>query len=352
MRLAQKAQGLTNPNPLVGCVIVKNGKIVAEGFHKRCGMPHAEAEAIKKAGDRVKGATLYVNLEPCSHYGRTPPCTRAIINAGIKEVYAAMLDPNPLNNGRGIEELRRRGIKVKVGILEEEAKRLNEVFIKFITRRMPFVTVKVAQSLDGKIATPNGESKWISSEKSREYAKKLRAEVDAVLVGVNTVIKDNPLLNPESETKQKSFYKIVLDPRLRTPIKARIFSKESIGKAILATTRYAPELSIDLHAKKAEVLICKERNRQIDLRDLMTRLAQKEIAHLLIEGGGETIASAIKAKIVDRVLFFIAPKIIGGREAVTAVEGDGVNRLAKATRISDAKVRRIGEDALIEGYIK
>lgn len=350
LRLAQRGRGLVNPNPMVGCIIVKDGKIAGQGFHKKAGLPHAEIEALEKAQDKAQGASLYVNLEPCSHYGRTPPCTKAIIKAGIKKIYVAMFDPNPLNNGKGIDELRRNGIEVKVGILEEEAKRLNEVFIKFITEKVPFVTVKVAETLDGKIATKTGESKWISSEKSREYAKKLRAEVDAILVGVNTIIKDNSLLNPKSETK-KPFYKIILDSRLRTPINARIFSKESVSEIILATTKYASKLKIDLFSKKAEVLICKDKNKQVDLRDLMKKLARREISHILIEGGGQTIASALEAKIVDRVLFFIAPKIIGGRESPTSVEGEGIKNLKDAIKIKDTGIRRLDEDLLIEGYL-
>jgi len=350
LRLAGKARGMTNPNPMVGCVIVKEGKIVGQGFHKRAGLAHAEVEALDRAEDKAKGATLYVNLEPCNHYGRTPPCTKAIMEAGIKEVYAAMLDPNPLNNGKGVKELIKKGIKIKVGTLDNEAKKLNEVFIKFITRKIPFVTVKVAETLDGKIATKTGESKWISSEKSREYVKKLRAEVDAVLVGVNTVIKDDPLLNAKRKAQSaKLYYKIILDSRLKIPPQARIFSKKSIGKVILATTKYAARSRVNLFSRKAEVLICKGRNKQVDLRDLMRKLAQKEISHVLIEGGGETIASALGAKIVDRVLFFIAPKIIGGRNAVTSVEGEGNKRLSDVMKLGKIKISKSGEDILIEG---
>jgi diaminohydroxyphosphoribosylaminopyrimidine deaminase/5-amino-6-(5-phosphoribosylamino)uracil reductase len=355
IKLAKKGRGSTNPNPMVGSVIVKNDKILATGFHKRAGLPHAEIAALNRAGERARGAILYVNLEPCRHYGRTSPCTKTIIQAGIKEVYCAMPDPNPLNNGKGIEELRKNGVRVKVGILEEESRKLNEVFIKFITQRMPFVTVKVAQSLDGKITTRTGESKWISSKNSRLLGKRLRSEVDAIVVGVDTIIKDNPLLNRKPLTANrkphKIYYKIILDSKLRISPKARIFSKESLGKVILATTKYAPRSKVDLFSRKAEVLICQDRNKQVDLRDLMKKLAQKEISHVLIEGGGESIASALEAKIADKILFFISPKIIGGRDAVTSVEGEGIERLSRAIRIKDAKVRRIGEDVLVEGYL-
>lgn len=352
LKLANKAKGFTNPNPLVGCVIVKEGKIVGKGFHKRCGLPHAEIEALKEAKGKAKGASLYVNLEPCAHYGRTPPCTEAIIKAGIKKVYTAMLDPNPLNNGKGVRELRKNGIEVNVGMLEEEARRLNEVFVKYITQKIPFVTVKVAQSLDGKIATHTGESQWITSEKARAFAKKLRNEVDAIMVGVNTLIKDNPLLNAEYKIQEtKQYYKIILDSYLTTPLKARVFSPLSRGKVIIATTRYAPRTRIRLFQEKAEVLIIRDRQGRVDLRCLMKELAKKEIAHVLIEGGGETIASALEEDIVDRFFFFISPKIIAGRNAITSVEGEGIKRLSQARRLKEVKIKRIGEDILISGYL-
>ncbi|MCM8765761.1 MAG: bifunctional diaminohydroxyphosphoribosylaminopyrimidine deaminase/5-amino-6-(5-phosphoribosylamino)uracil reductase RibD [Candidatus Omnitrophica bacterium] len=353
LSLAKKAKGFTNPNPMVGCVIVKEGEIVGKGFHKRAGLPHAEIEALRKAKEKAKGAFLYVNLEPCSHYGRTPPCTKAIISAGIKKVFTAMIDPNPLNNGKGIRELEEHGIEVEVGILEEEAKKVNEVFIKYITQKIPFITVKVAQTLDGKIATRTGESQWITSEKSREFAKRLRAEVDAVMVGLNTVREDDPLLNPNFRFQNsKLYYKIILDSKLRIPLEARIFSQDSIGKVIIATTKYAPKRRISQLQKKAEVLIVREKRGKVDLRELMKELARREIAHVLIEGGGETIASALEAKLVDRVYFFISPRIIGGREAITSVEGEGVEKLSKAIQLKEIEIKRIGEEILISGYLK
>ncbi len=368
-KLAVKGRGVTNPNPMVGAIVVKNGRIIGKGFHRMSGLPHAEVEAIKEAGDKAKGASLYVNLEPCRHYGRTPPCTQAIIKSGIREVFAAMLDPNPLNNGKGIEELRRNRIKIKIGILGDEARILNEVFIKFITEKMPFVVVKAAQSLDGKIATAKGESKWISSEKSRRFVKKIRSEFDAILVGVNTIIKDNPLLNVERKTVQtefsslvrscsgqtkeeKQYCKIVLDSKLRIPQDAKIFSPDSHGKVILATTKFAPRSKIDLFKKQAEVLIVRDKEKKVSLRHLMKELARRGISHLLIEGGGEVIASALEARVVDKILYFIAPRIIGGKRAITSAEGSGANMLKDAPRVKDMKVRWIGEDLLIEGYLQ
>ncbi|MCM8778256.1 MAG: bifunctional diaminohydroxyphosphoribosylaminopyrimidine deaminase/5-amino-6-(5-phosphoribosylamino)uracil reductase RibD [Candidatus Omnitrophica bacterium] len=350
LKLAQKAKGFTNPNPLVGCVIVREGKIVGRGFHKRAGLAHAEIEAIEQAGEKTRGASLYVNLEPCSHYGRTPPCTKAIIKAGIKKVYASILDPNPLNNGRGVKELRKKGIEVELGILEEEAKKLNEVFLKYITQKIPFVTVKVAQSLDGKIATRTGESRWITSEKARDLVKELRNEVDAVMVGVNTVIKDNPLLNPKI-LKSKTYYKIILDSKLRIPLKAKMFSDESVGRIIIATTKYASKKKMEKLKGKAEVLVVRDKNRKVDLNALMRELGKREISHILIEGGGETIASALEEKLVDKIYFFISPKLIGGRETITSVEGRGIARLREAYLLKNIEIRRIGEDILIGGYL-
>ncbi|MCM8784075.1 MAG: bifunctional diaminohydroxyphosphoribosylaminopyrimidine deaminase/5-amino-6-(5-phosphoribosylamino)uracil reductase RibD [Candidatus Omnitrophica bacterium] len=352
-KLALKSKGLTSPNPLVGCVIVKEGRILGKGFHKRAGFPHAEIEALREAGGRAKGAVLYVNLEPCCHYGRTPPCTKAIISAGIKKVYTAMVDPNPLNNGKGIKELREKGIEVEVGILEDEARKINEVFVKYITQRIPFIIVKVAQSLDGKITTKTGESKWITSEKARTFAKELRNEVDAVVVGVNTIIKDNPLLNPAFKTlNSKVYYKIILDSRLRMPLKARVLSEKSIGKLIIATTKYAPKRRMQEFKNRAEVIVVNDKDGRVDLKTLARKLFEKEIAHVLVEGGGETIASFLEGKLVDKIYFFISPKIIGGREAITSVEGEGVEKLNKAILLKNTAIKRIGDDFLISGYIK
>lgn len=358
LRLAKKGRGQTNPNPMVGAVIVKNNKVAGYGYHKRAGLDHAEVVAIKKAGPKAKGATLYVNLEPCDHFGRTPPCTEAIIKSGIKKVIAAMKDPNPINNGRGLKRLKEAGIGVISGILEQEAAQLNEVFVKYIKTGTPFVIVKVAQSLDGKIATRAGDSKWISSEDSRILVHRLRKQVDAIMVGANTIIKDNPLLTSrgldcrpktkDQRPKDRQPLKVVVDHKLRIPYYSRIFSKDSPGKVIIATTKKAPKNKIKNFAElNCEILILKEKNKRMDLRHLMKELGKRKITSIMAEGGGELIGSLVEARLVDRFLFFIAPKIIGGRDAITSVEGRGVDRVSKALSLKNTQYKTIGRDLLI-----
>lgn len=353
LELAEKARGRTSPNPMVGAIIVKNNRIVALGYHKRAGLEHAEAAALKKAGRAAKGATLYVNLEPCDHYGRTPPCTEAIIKSGIKKVVAAMADPNPVNKGRGFKRLKKAGIRVVSGILKKEAARLNEFFIKYITTGRPFVIVKVAQSVDGKIATRTGESKWISSEESRQLVHKLRSQVDAIMVGANTVIKDDPLLTARvrgsgARVAGKQPVKIVVDPELRVPPKSKIFSKKSPAKVLIAAGKKTPKDKIkNFFPPNCEILILDEKNRRVDLNRLMGELGKKEITSVMAEGGGELIGGLVEARLVDRFLFFVAPKIIGGRHAVTSVEGQGAASVDKALKLKKVEYKTIGKDLLI-----
>lgn len=353
LELAEKGRGLTSPNPCVGAVVVKDGRIIGKGYHKKAGGPHAEIYALRQAGRRAKGATLYVSLEPCRHYGRTPPCTDTIISSKVKRVVAAMKDPNPLNNGKGLMILKRNGIRVKVGILEDEVRRLNETFVKYITTKIPFVTVKSAQSLDGKIATRSGDSKWITCECSRKFTHRIRSQADAILVGVETILKDNPLLSVRPKNKNlKQPAKIILDSRLRTPVVARIFSKDSPGEVIIATTKVASKnRQRALKKKGAEILVIKSKDKKVDIKSLLRILARKEFAHILIEGGGEVIASAFEANVVDKALFFIAPKIIGGKQSPTSVEGIGINRISQAIRLRDIRLERICDDFLVEGYV-
>jgi diaminohydroxyphosphoribosylaminopyrimidine deaminase/5-amino-6-(5-phosphoribosylamino)uracil reductase len=352
--LAKRGLGTTNPNPMVGAVVVRNGRVVTKAYHRRAGALHAEALALRMAGKHAKGGTLYVNLEPCAHLGRTPPCTGAIIKSKIKKVFCAMKDPNPLNNGRGIATLRKNNIAVSVGLLQEEAQRLNEVFVKYITEKIPFVTLKMAASLDGKIATRKKDSKWISSEISRGYVHRLRRDVDAILVGVNTIIEDNPVL---TSRQRRSPIKVVLDPDLKVPEGAKIFSKESPRLSIVAIQKKTlrkkgiVEKVKRLNKKGVLVISCAGKAGKINLKMLLKELAELEIAHLLVEGGGETAASFLEEGLVDRVLFFIAPKIIGGKDAISAVGGIGVDRVDKAIRLRHAEVARIGEDILIKGYV-
>ena len=354
LELAKSGLGNTSPNPAVGAVIVKNNRIVGQGYHKKAGGPHAEIFALRQARGKTKGATLYVTLEPCSHFGKTPPCTKEIIESRIKNIFVSMVDPNPLNNGRGIRELRNKGIKVKVGLLRDEAEKLNEAFIKLVTKKTPLVTVKIAQSLDGKIATYTGNSKWISGAKSRNYVQRLRAQNDAIMVGINTVLKDNPRLTYRGPILRKNRpIKIVLDPYLKIPLEAKILSESLTIPTIIATSRKAPLTKVKILEDMGIIVMKIEgKNSLISLKSLMKKLAQLEITSLLIEGGGETIASAFQEKIVDKVLFFLAPKIIGGRTAITSCEGEGIDRINKAIKLEKMEVKRIGQDLLIEAQVK
>lgn len=347
--LALKAKGDTFPNPLVGAVVVKNGKIAGEGYHKKCGGVHAEVTAIEKASALARGATLYVTLEPCAHYGRTAPCIDKILEAGIRKVVVGMIDPNPLNNGKGIKLLKERGIKVEVGVLEDKLRKINEPFIKYITKRMPFVTVKVGQSLDGKISTKNGDSKWITSDKAREFSHKFRRYYDAIMVGVNTIIRDNPYLT--SMNSLRPLTRIIVDSHLSTPANSNIFQKPNpiIIATLKATTGQVTE-NRELLSQKAKILEVKENNGQINLYDLLKKLAHLEISNILVEGGGSLIGSLFDSGMVDKILFFIAPKIIGGKDSISSVMGRGVSRIDRAIRLRDVKIKKIGDDLLVEGY--
>ncbi|MBN2517554.1 MAG: bifunctional diaminohydroxyphosphoribosylaminopyrimidine deaminase/5-amino-6-(5-phosphoribosylamino)uracil reductase RibD [Candidatus Altiarchaeota archaeon] len=352
LELAEKGVGDTSPNPAVGCVIVKGDKIVGQGYHEKAGLPHAEVNALKEAGENANGATLYVTLEPCAHYGRTPPCTEAIKLAGVKKVVAAVIDPNPLVSGRGVAELVNSGIKVKTGILEEEARRINESYAKFITTKMPFVIAKAGMSIDGKIATRTGESRWITGEEAREYVHGLRSRVDAIVVGLGTVLKDDPELTARpAGGKGKNPKRVVVDTELRISKKSRVLDKEA--GTIIATTKKASKSRIDeFEGIGIKVIVVGEKDGGVDLKELVTELGKMEVTSLLIEGGGEVHASALKAGIVDKVLFFIAPKIIGGRDSVNVVGGQGIDSLKDAIKIADSKITKMGDDYLFEGYIK
>ena len=354
LRLAEKGRGTTSPNPMVGAIFVRDDKIIAKGFHKKAGNPHAEIVAINNAKESLKGSTLYINLEPCTHFGKTPPCAPEIVKTGISRAVISMVDPNPLISGKGIKYLQDHNIPVTVGILEEEAKRLNEAFIKFITQKIPFVTLKVATSLDGKIATYKKESKWITSEASRLLVHRLRWEVDAVVVGVNTVIADDPELNVRIRGREENNpIRIILDSSLRIPLGSKIVKNAKDKKSWVAT-RLPPN---DKKVKRlkdlgVKVICLPSKEDKIDLLALMKELTKYDIVHLMIEGGGKVNAAALEAGIVDKVLFFIAPIIIGGENAITAVRGKGVSSVEDAFKLKDVKMRRIGRDFLIEGYIK
>lgn len=355
LALARSQMGKTSPDPMVGALVVKGSRIISRGYHAEQSTPHAEAFAIKKAGSRAKGSTLYLNLEPCCHYGYNPPCTHAIIKSGIKRVVAAMKDPNPFVNGKGFAQLRDAGIKVKVGVLEEEAKELNEAFIKYITTNMPFVMLKSAMSLDGKIATVTKESKYITGLPARQHVHMLRVYVDAVMVGVNTVKIDDPALTvrdvgDENITKRNP-KKIVLDTKAEIPLGSKILKNEP-GKAIIVVGENASNKKLEKIRKTgASVLRAATKGGRIDLQKLMAELAEDKIMSIMIEAGGTLAASALKEGIVDKVLFFIAPRIIGGKAAPTPVAGAGFKKLSQAVNLKSARVRMLGRDVLIEGYI-
>jgi diaminohydroxyphosphoribosylaminopyrimidine deaminase/5-amino-6-(5-phosphoribosylamino)uracil reductase len=355
LALARSQMGKTSPDPMVGALVVKGGRIISRGYHAEQSTPHAEAFAIQKAGERAKGATLYLNLEPCCHYGYNPPCTHAIIKAGIKSVVAAMQDPNPLVNGKGFAQLRDAGIKVKVGVLEEEAMELNEAFAKYITTNLPFVILKSAMSLDGKIATVTKESKYITGLPARQYVHKLRVYVDAVMVGVNTVKIDDPELTVrdvgDEKIAKRNPKKIILDTNAEIPLYSKILKSEP-EKTIVVVGEKAPKKKIDKIIKTgAVVLKAKTKSGLIDLERLMVELGEDRITSIMIEAGGTLAASALSSGIVDKVNFFIAPKIIGGKTAPTPVGGKGFEKLSQAINLKCAKVKMLGRDVLIEGYV-
>ena len=352
LRLARKALGQTSPNPLVGALVVKEGRVVGAGYHRRAGAPHAETEALREAGSGARGATLYVTLEPCNHSGRTPPCCDAIIRSGLAHVVIAARDPNPITNGRGIERLRREGIDVVTGVLEEAARELNAPFHKAMTSGLPLVIAKVGQSLDGKIATTSGESRWITSEKARQHGHQLRRRVDAILVGINTVLQDDPVLTARAGRRRPARpLKVVVDTRLRMPPTARLLSDESPSPTLIATTARTNAKRAPLVREGVEVMTLPARQGRVPLRMLCRRLVRRGIQSVLIEGGGEVLASAFAERLVDRVIFFIAPILIGGRTAPGSLGGPGIARLSQAIRLEGLSVRRIGADLCVEARV-
>lgn len=353
LELAKKGTGYTNPNPLVGAVIVKEGKIIGEGYHKCYGDAHAEINAFKSAREKVDGATLYVNLEPCSHYGKTPPCAQAIVEKGIKKVVIAMKDPNPLVSGRGIEIMEKHGIEVITGILEDEALKLNEIFIKYINTKIPFCLLKTAMTLDGKIATSTGDSKWITGESSRKIVHQIRHHFSAIMVGVNTVIVDNPLLTARLEGKKsKNPIRIIVDSRGRIPLDANVLKCDSDTPTIIATTEQInKEKKIAIEKKGAQVLIIPSEKGKVSLKRLMKELGQRQIDSVLLEGGSTLNYSALKEGIVDKIMTFIAPKILGGSKAKTPVGGSGIDFVKDAFMLKDMQFEKCGEDLIIESYL-
>ena len=353
LQLARRAMGRTSPNPMVGAVVVRGRRIIAEGYHRRAGLPHAEAEALRRAGARAFGATLYVTLEPCNHHGRTPPCCDAVIASGVSRVVIAARDPNPITHGTGLRRLRRHGLRVTIGVLEREAHALNAPFDKAMTKRLPLVIAKIAQSLDGKIATTTGASRWITSPAARRAAHRWRSQVDAILVGINTILRDDPLLTVRgAPVRPRRPVKVIVDSRLRMPVTARCLSRRSPAPTLIGTIRATNQRKAALARRGAEVLVCASRHGRVSLTALFRQLAHRGIQSVLIEGGGEVLASAFAERLVDRVIWFIAPMVIGGRAAPSAVGGAGITRLKHAVRLRDVHVTRVGPDLCLEARVR
>jgi diaminohydroxyphosphoribosylaminopyrimidine deaminase/5-amino-6-(5-phosphoribosylamino)uracil reductase len=349
LKLAER--GKTSPNPMVGAVVVKNGAIIGEGYHPKAGEPHAEVFALRQAGDDAKGATMYVTLEPCCHHGRTPPCTDALIRAGIAEVHVAMVDPDPKVASKGISLLKNAGIAVHYPLLEEDARRLNEAYIKHRTTGLPLVILKSAMSLDGRIATRTGDSKWITNERSRAYAHKIRSKVDAILVGGNTARADDPSLT--ARLGRKIFYppRVVVTTSGNLPDSLKLVCGQ--GDCIVAAPSTADSDSLrKLENAGARILTLSQVGGRPSIRDLLLQLGKLGYLSVLIEGGGEVAACALEERVVDKVLYFYAPKIIGGKDAVSSVGGIGAETIDSAIKLDRIRVRRFGDDIAVEGYVE
>ena len=351
LSLAARAKGGTSPNPMVGALIVRGGRIVAEGYHRRAGEDHAEVVALAKAGKKSKGAELFVNLEPCTHRGRTPPCTPRVIASGVKRVVVGMTDPNPLVAGRGIKTMRKAGIDVEVGVLEKECMALNEVFVHWITKKKPLSILKVAMSLDGKIATRLGKSQWITGPESRRDVHRLRARVDAIIVGAGTVRADNPSLTARGVKVLKQPIPVVLSTDLKLPRRAKVFSHPA--GCIVATTSKAPAAARKkLEAIGVDVINVATRGGFICWAPLLEKLSKRDITSVLIEGGGKVFGSALYQEAADKIVAYVAPMLIGGDDAPGAFRGKGFGPLEDATRLQNVKIRRFGPDIGISGQIK
>ena len=354
LSLAKLALGQSSPNPAVGAVVVKDGEIIGQGYTQPPGDGHAEIVALKQAGEKARGAIMYTTLEPCCHFGRTPPCTQAIVAAGISEVHLAILDPNPLVSGRGEEELTRENIKTCIGEHGDEARQINEAYIKHITTGLPFVTAKIAVSLDGKIATKDGDSAWISSTDSRRYVHYLRYTADAIMTGANTVIVDNPALTCRYAGKggevRKQPIRIIVDGKGRTPPSARLFGET--GKTLLVMADSIEAEKKDALIKVgAELLELSAVDGTIDLAELMKTLGERDITSIMVEGGGILLGSLFDQGLIDKVITFIAPLIIGGESAKTAVAGKGVEKVIDAIKLERTSVDNFSEDLMLSGYI-
>ena len=350
LELAQLAEGDTSPNPMVGCVIVNDGEIVGEGYHHKAGQPHAEVNALRSAGSMAAGATAYVTLEPCSHYGRTGPCCRALAAAGVRRVVAACEDPNPQVAGQGLEYLRRAGVEVECGVCRDEAARLNEKFFTWITENRPFVSLKYAMTLDGKIAAKNGDSKWITGIEARTYAHRLRRQHDAVLVGIGTVLEDDPELTTRL-VKGKNAVRVVLDSKLRVPLTAKVL--DGAAPTIVATGTDVSEtkLAVLQCLPNVDVLQIPLGNSGVDLHSLMKELAERQLTSVLVEGGSGVLGAFKDVGLGDRVYAFIAPKIIGGAEALSPLGGTGSELISDGWQLDGLEYMQLGSDVLLTGRV-
>lgn len=351
LSLAQQAAGRTSPNPLVGALVVADGRVVGRGFHRRAGEAHAEVLALREAGTRARGATVYTTLEPCAHLGRTGPCTEALLDAGVRRVVAAMVDPDPKADGKGFARLRAAGLSVEVGVLEAQARRVNEFYIKHRRMGLPFVTLKWAMSLDGKIGADRGSATAITGETARRFAHELRNTYDAVLVGVQTILADDPRLTCRLPAGRDPL-RVIADSRLRTPLSARVVAGTSPAKALIVTTAAAPRDRLaTLREAGVEVLVQEDGGERVRLRPLMENLGRRGVLSVLIEGGGTVNASALAEGIADKVIALIAPRLIGGAQAPTPVDGGGLRGLDGAVRLRDVRIIHLGDDLAVEGYV-
>lgn len=362
IKLAEKARGKTSPNPMVGAVLVKNGKIIGEGYHKRKGTNHAEVEAINSCQSSLRGAIMYVTLEPCCFYGNTPPCTKSILKAGIKKVIVGIIDPNPKVNGRGIKELKREGVDVEFGFLEKEISKQNETYIKYITKKIPFVTMKIAISLDGKMCTKTGDSKWISSNISRKYVHKKRSQYDSVLTGIGTVLTDDPLLTSRYGKNRKNPIRIIVDSKLKIPLNSKVLKTIDEARLIIATTKYHnEEKANEIKRFGGEILVVKnhikykkQKNKdqyyRVNLHKLLEMLGEMEVTSVLVEAGSTLSTSFIKQNLVDKFLIFIASIIIGGNESFQTIGDLGIEKIMDVNRLNISNLERMGDDILIEAY--
>ena len=354
MHLAKKGWGTTNPNPLVGAVIIKAGRKIGEGFHEKPGEPHAEVMALNDAGDESKGADMYVTLEPCSHYGRTPPCVESINRAGIARVIVSMTDPNPQVAGSGIRRLKEAGIEVVLGVLEDDAKELNEIFIHFITQKTPYLIYKAAMSLDGKTASNSGHSRWITGEKARQHVHWTRQRVSGIMIGIGTLIQDNPQLTVRDlPVPPVHPQRIVVDSRGKIPLTSHLLEDVTVAKTLVATTEAMKlETEMKLVERGVEVIRVVSNNGRVDLSALFKKLGERDIDSILLEGGGTLAESALKSGLINRIMIYVAPKLIGGKNAPGVLSGNGIEHMDECIRVDNFKTVSLGDDLLMTGTLQ